>query len=96
VSDDVRNQQPLAHLANHDALTNLANRRSLMDALYEQQKHCRNSQQCAALFLIDLDNFKTINDTLGHHLGDRLLIQLAARFSGYFSANTLVARLGGG
>ncbi|WP_236574504.1 putative bifunctional diguanylate cyclase/phosphodiesterase [Shewanella algae] len=95
VSDDVRNQQALAHLANHDALTNLANRRALMDALYEQQKHCHNSLQCAALFLIDLDNFKTINDTLGHHLGDRLLIQLAARFSGYFTANTLVARLGG-
>lgn len=94
VSDDVRNQHTIEHQANHDPLTNLANRRGLMDCLYDVQQSMSN-RGCAALFVIDLDNFKTINDALGHHHGDRLLIQVAARLSSYFSTNSLVARLGG-
>ncbi|MCH4296090.1 GGDEF and EAL domain-containing protein [Shewanella sp. 3B26] len=96
VSEDVRNQQAIAHQANHDALTNLANRRAVMDALYEfQQSGGTGLPRMGALLLIDLDNFKLINDALGHHHGDRLLIQVAARLSGFFNGNALVSRLGG-
>ncbi|WP_258405694.1 putative bifunctional diguanylate cyclase/phosphodiesterase [Shewanella zhangzhouensis] len=96
VSEDVRNQQAIAHQANHDSLTNLANRRAVMDALFEFQQAGPGSMlRLGALLLIDLDNFKLVNDALGHHHGDRLLIQAAARLSGFFSGNALVARLGG-
>lgn len=91
VSEDVRNQKTVSHQSSHDQLTDLANRRSLLDELYAiKQSQCIDS---AALFVIDLDNFKAINDTLGHHAGDRLLIQIAARLSSYFSTNALIARL---
>ncbi|WP_394202879.1 putative bifunctional diguanylate cyclase/phosphodiesterase [Shewanella waksmanii] len=91
VSEDVRNQKTVSHQTSHDQLTDLANRRSLLDELYEiKQSQCLDS---AAVFVVDLDNFKGINDTLGHHAGDRLLIQIAARLSSYFSNNALIARL---
>ncbi|MCG9697998.1 GGDEF and EAL domain-containing protein [Shewanella sp. Isolate11] len=90
VSEDVRNQKTASHLVKHDPLTDLANRRALMDALYELGSAPGN---CAALFLLDLDNFKIVNDALGHHGGDRLLIQIAARLSSYFASDALIARL---
>jgi len=92
VSDDVRNQQAIMHQVNHDLLTDLANRRALLDELYRIKE--LKLAGSAALFVIDLDNFKMINDALGHHHGDRLLIQVAARLSSYFSTNTFIARLG--
>ncbi len=90
VTEDIRNQKAAMHQAKHDPLTDLANRRALMDALYQQQE---DSGSCAALFILDLDNFKVVNDALGHHGGDRLLIQIAARLSSCFSSNALIARL---
>ncbi|WP_299796991.1 bifunctional diguanylate cyclase/phosphodiesterase [uncultured Shewanella sp.] len=92
VSDDVRNQQAIMHQVNHDLLTDLANRRALLDELYRLKE--QKQAGTAAIFVIDLDNFKTINDALGHHHGDRLLIQVAARLSSYFSTNAFIARLG--
>ncbi len=91
VTEDIRNQKAALHQAKHDPLTDLANRRALMDALYSQQE---DTGACAALFMLDLDNFKVVNDALGHHGGDRLLIQIAARLSSYFASNSLIARLG--
>ncbi|WP_150104298.1 putative bifunctional diguanylate cyclase/phosphodiesterase [Shewanella sediminis] len=91
VSDDVRNQQAIMHQINHDLLTDLANRRALLDELYRIKEQKQSGS--VALFVIDLDNFKMINDALGHHHGDRLLIQVAARLSSYFSNNALIARL---
>ncbi|QYJ86100.1 GGDEF and EAL domain-containing protein [Shewanella mesophila] len=90
VTDDIRNQKAASRQVKHDLLTDLANRRALMDELYDLEKE---SDSCAALFMIDLDNFKVVNDVLGHHGGDRLLIQIAARLSSYFSVNSLIARL---
>lgn len=90
VTDDVRNQQAVSYQVKHDLLTDLANRRALMDGLYDLEK---TADSCAALFMLDLDNFRVVNDALGHHGGDRLLIQIAARLSSYFSANSLIARL---
>lgn len=90
VTNDIRNQKAASHQVKHDLLTDLANRRALMDELYDLDKE---SDSCAALFMVDLDNFKVANDVLGHHGGDRLLIQIAARLSSYFSVNSLIARL---
>ncbi|MCE9680449.1 EAL domain-containing protein [Shewanella sp. AS1] len=89
VTDDVQNQQSAARFIKQDPLTDLANRRALTDALHELQQE---TDYCAALFLLDLDNFKLVNDVLGHHGGDRVLIQIAARLSSYFSSNALIAR----
>ncbi|WP_258405047.1 putative bifunctional diguanylate cyclase/phosphodiesterase [Shewanella psychrotolerans] len=89
VTDDIRNQKAASHQVKHDLLTDLANRRAVTDELYDLE---HESDSCAALFMIDLDNFTVVNDVLGHHGGDRLLIQIAARLSSYFSVNSLIAR----
>lgn len=91
VSNDVSNQQAIIHQTKHDILTGLANRRALLDEIYALKRH--NQHHCSALFVIDLDNFKIINDTLGHHRGDRVLIKVAARLSSHFSNNVVIARL---
>ncbi|WP_227993153.1 putative bifunctional diguanylate cyclase/phosphodiesterase [Shewanella sp. YLB-07] len=91
VTSDMRNKQVLLHQAKHDLLTDLPNRSSLLDALYSLNES--KQKVSAGLFLIDLDNFKMINDALGHHYGDRLLIQVAARLSSFFATNSLIVRL---
>ncbi|EDQ02492.1 sensory box protein [Shewanella benthica KT99] len=91
VTSDVINKQVILHQAKHDLLTDLPNRSSLLDALYSLKES--KQEVSAGLFLIDLDNFKMINDALGHHYGDRLLIQVAARLSSFFATNSLIVRL---
>lgn len=85
----------IAFLAHHDQLTGLPNRLLLADrvkiALAQTQ---RNKLQCAVMFL-DLDRFKTINDTLGHAVGDELLIEVARRLRSQVRDSDTVARLGG-
>ncbi len=81
----------VTELANSDALTGLANRRALLDAL---EGACAGTDP-AALLLVDLDGFKGVNDTLGHHAGDVLLQQVATRLRSVVPEPGLVARLGG-
>jgi diguanylate cyclase (GGDEF)-like protein/PAS domain S-box-containing protein len=82
-------------LAFYDALTNLPNRRLLIDRLQQALiSTCRN-QRVGALLLIDLDNFKTINDTLGHDMGDLLLQQVTQRLVSCIREGDTVARPGG-
>ncbi len=82
-------------LAYYDSLTKLPNRQLLIDRLQQALlDNARSKRQCALLF-IDLDNFKTINDTLGHDKGDLLLQQVAQRLSGCVRAGDTVARQGG-
>ncbi|MCL1038711.1 EAL domain-containing protein [Shewanella submarina] len=95
VSENIRNEEAIAFQANHDALTHLANRSAVMDTLEQHLQQADEHTRTAALFVLDLDNFKTINEALGHQAGDRLLVQVANRLSGYFANNALVARLGG-
>jgi diguanylate cyclase (GGDEF)-like protein/PAS domain S-box-containing protein len=83
------------HKANYDYLTELPNRSLFHDRLKQQIKSSERTGNIAALFFIDLDNFKTTNDTLGHDVGDQLLQQAASRIKSCIRQNDTVARLGG-
>jgi diguanylate cyclase (GGDEF)-like protein/PAS domain S-box-containing protein len=82
-------------LAFYDPLTQLPNRRLLMDRLAMAQTNSTRRQHHCALLFVDLDNFKTINDTVGHQVGDRLLEEVARRLSHCVREGDTVARLGG-
>jgi diguanylate cyclase (GGDEF)-like protein/PAS domain S-box-containing protein len=83
------------HLANHDALTGLANRASFNDRLQDALSYAKRDGHLVAVHLLDLDRFKAINDTLGHHIGDCLLKDVANRIKAQTRATDVVARLGG-
>jgi len=90
-----RREEELAFLATHDALTGLPNRTLILDRVEQMlARSARNQTPVAALF-IDLDNFKSINDTLGHNTGDELLRAVAARLSGVIRDADALGRLGG-
>ena len=83
------------HQANHDMLTGLANRASFNDRLKEALAYARRDEHLVAIHMLDLDRFKSINDTLGHHIGDLLLQEVAKRIKSQVRATDLAARLGG-
>lgn len=85
----------IERLAFYDQLTGLPNRRLLMDRLQHELEHVRRTGIYGALMIIDLDHFKTLNDTLGHDMGDLLLQQVARRLEGVVRRSNTVARLGG-
>jgi diguanylate cyclase (GGDEF)-like protein len=78
-----------------DELTGLSNRRHLVDSLEAAIETCRARRNELALLLIDLDGFKELNDTLGHHAGDQVLRQIGPRLTGLLRADDTLARLGG-
>lgn len=91
-----RQAEERAHgLATRDALTGLLNRRSLMEHLEHAIAQSGRQKKGLAVLFLDLDRFKTINDTLGHDVGDKLLTQVAARISSVVRESDVVARLGG-
>lgn len=83
------------HLAIHDALTSLPNRRLLLEHLEQALAHARRHKTMIGILFIDLDNFKRVNDTLGHAVGDQLICRVAQRLRSAVRSNDLVARLGG-
>ncbi len=85
----------IARLAHHDALTGLFNRYSLENRLAQALLAARREKRQMAVIFIDLDRFKVINDTLGHHVGDLLLVEVAQRLSACVRESDIVARLGG-
>lgn len=87
--------QQLDHLAHHDPLTALPNRRHLSATLSETVARASAAQQRFAVLFVDLDNFKSINDTLGHTFGDRVLQAIGERLQAAAGANAFIARLGG-
>jgi diguanylate cyclase (GGDEF)-like protein/PAS domain S-box-containing protein len=95
ISERKASEERVRHLAHHDPLTDLPNRYSLQERLAQALALVARSGRKLALMLIDLDNFKTINDTLGHPTGDRLLVQVAQRLGEFVRQSDFVARLGG-
>ena len=85
----------LEYLANHDALTNLANRNLFNERLDQALDRARRSGESVALMILDVDHFKDVNDTLGHHVGDELLRVISERIAKSVRAEDTVARLGG-
>ena len=88
-------EEEIKHLAFYDPLTRLPNRRLLLDRLWQALASSARSRRNGALLFIDLDNFKTLNDTLGHDKGDLLLQQVAQRLATCVREGDTVARLGG-
>ncbi|MGG5872200.1 putative bifunctional diguanylate cyclase/phosphodiesterase [Pseudomonas peli] len=87
--------EKMAHLAQHDALTNLPNRALLNDRINQAIALAERSGNSLALLFLDLDNFKQINDSLGHGIGDQLLQAVALRLSDCVRSSDTVSRLGG-
>lgn len=90
-----RRQEELAFMATHDALTGLPNRTLILDRVEQMLVRARRNQTPVAALFIDLDNFKGINDTLGHGVGDQLLCAVAARLEGVVRDIDALGRLGG-
>ena len=95
ITERKKSEDQIRHLAEHDFLTDLPNRVLLLDRLTQQLAHCRRNQGQFALMFIDLDRFKQINDTLGHHIGDLLLQAVAQRLKQSLRESDTVSRQGG-
>jgi len=88
-------REQLRHEVAHDALTGLPNRRVLVERLAQALEARRGSAAAPAVLFVDLDEFKQVNDTAGHHAGDELLCAVAERLRGALRADDVAARLGG-
>ena len=90
-----RREEELAFLATHDPLTGLPNRTLILDRVEQMLARAARSKTPVAALFVDLDNFKSINDTLGHSVGDELLQAVAARLKGVVRGADALGRLGG-
>jgi diguanylate cyclase (GGDEF)-like protein/PAS domain S-box-containing protein len=95
VSERKRREEYISHLAHHDVLTGLPTRQLLLDRLDMMLSRSQRYGSKCALFMIDLNNFKQVNDSFGHHVGDRLLVQVSERLRSSVRAMDTVARMGG-
>lgn len=95
VTERKRAQERIARLARFDDLTGLANRTQFRERIEYLLRSIRDSKQQIAVHLIDLDRFKSVNDTLGHPLGDKLLKEVAGRLSGGVGPTDMITRFGG-
>jgi diguanylate cyclase (GGDEF)-like protein/PAS domain S-box-containing protein len=95
VTERMQTQERLEFMAQHDALTALPNRALFMDRLRQALARARWHRRIVAVLFVDMDRFKTINDTLGHEAGDELLQRLGERFNGSVREGDTVARFGG-
>ena len=95
ISERMASQQKIEHLAFYDNLTNLPNRRLLLDRIEQVMAMTKRSHKHSALMFVDLDNFKVLNDTQGHDVGDLLLKTVAERLRELVRQEDTVSRLGG-
>src|SRR6202041_4045088 len=89
-------EEALKFQAFHDALTGLPNRLLFQDQIAQQVAAARQDGKTAGVLFVDLDDFKVVNDTMGHGVGDELLVATAQRLSGLIRDSDTAARLGGG
>ena len=95
ITEERRYQAELSFNASHDLLTGLPNRSLLEDRLHQGCQISRRYRRSLAVMFIDLDGFKPINDSIGHHLGDQVLVEVAQRMSAQVRPGDTVARMGG-
>jgi diguanylate cyclase (GGDEF)-like protein len=95
ITDRLREQAELERLALTDTLTGLANRTLLTDRLDQALARLQRTGGACAMLLLDVDRFKLVNDSLGHQVGDALLVEMAGRIEAVTRADSTVARLGG-
>ena len=95
ITHRIETRDRVEHLATHDSLTNLPNRALLVRHLESALEDVERGAEHLALVQLDLDHFKRVNDSLGHHIGDELLVVVAERLLAWARAGDLVARLGG-
>jgi diguanylate cyclase (GGDEF)-like protein/PAS domain S-box-containing protein len=95
ITDRREYERELRHLADHDPLTGLLNRRALEREVRDHMARAERYGPEGALLMVDMDNFKTVNDTLGHVAGDDLMVRVARRLRGCLRDSDVLARLGG-
>jgi diguanylate cyclase (GGDEF)-like protein len=95
ISELTATQEQLRHLATHDSLTGLPNRILFHDRLQMAIKKNHRKKEKVAVLFVDLDHFKQINDSLGHHVGDKLLLLVAKRLQTLLREGDTIARMGG-
>ena len=95
VTERKQTEEQLNYIATHDLLTGLPNRMLLMDRLKMATAQAKRNAQKLALMMLDLDNFKNVNDSLGHMVGDKLLKEISLRLTGRLRQNDTICRLGG-
>lgn len=95
ITEAKRGREELHYLADHDALTRLLTRRALLESVARISTHPPRTGNRLGVLFVDLDDFKAVNDTHGHAVGDQLLRQVADRITGSARSDDLVARLGG-
>jgi diguanylate cyclase (GGDEF)-like protein/PAS domain S-box-containing protein len=95
ITEQKATEAKLLTLANYDSLTGLPNRALLLDRIERGLEHARRNEKNMAVFFIDLDKFKQVNDSLGHNAGDELLVIIAKRLEDKLRKEDTVARLGG-
>lgn len=95
ITERKRAELMLRHMAHHDYLTNLTNRPALAASFDSILQRAQLAHQCVALFFIDLDNFKDLNDTRGHGVGDSILKLIAERLEGFIGPYDALGRFGG-
>jgi diguanylate cyclase (GGDEF)-like protein/PAS domain S-box-containing protein len=95
ITEKKRSEEIIWRQANYDSLTHLPNRRMFQDRLEQEIRKCHRNHSNLALLFLDLDNFKEVNDTLGHDAGDTLLVEASRRITDLVRESDTVARLGG-
>ena len=95
ITDKKEAEKRIIHMAHYDTLTNLPNRILFTDRLHQEMIHANRNKRLVSVIFLDLDRFKTINDTLGHTFGDQLLKAIANRLKNCIREGDTVSRLGG-
>ena len=95
ITERYRAEESIAHIARHDSLTDLPNRMLLGERMIEDLARVGENKGAMAVMCFDLDNFKAVNNSLGHPVGDKLLRELAKRLCVSVGKNDTIAQLGG-